>query len=46
MRLWRAHGGDQHGPNVETVTMPLHKFFGFVRAAIAAALNGERSGQQ
>lgn len=30
MGLWRAHGGDQHGPNIETVTMPLSKFCGFI----------------
>lgn len=30
MDLWRRHGGDVHGPRVETVTMPLLKFWGFV----------------
>lgn len=32
MKLWRAHGGGQHGPNTETVTMPLANFAGFIFA--------------
>lgn len=28
--LWKKHGGDQHGPNVETVTMPLEHFHHFM----------------
>lgn len=35
-RLWIEHGGDHHGPRVETVTMPMSKLMGFV-AAIRAA---------
>jgi hypothetical protein len=26
---WKASGGDHHGPNVETVTMPLAKYVAF-----------------
>lgn len=36
MRLWRAHGGSQHGPRVETVTMPLDQFHDFVAAILKA----------
>lgn len=32
MALWRAHGGSQHSADVETVTMPLVRFGGFLRA--------------
>lgn len=32
MDLWRTHGGGQHGPMVETVTMPLDNFIGFTAA--------------
>lgn len=43
MRLWRKHGGSQHGPRVETVTMPLNQFHDFVADLINAALPVERS---
>lgn len=43
MNLWREHGGDQHGPNVETVTMPLANFHGFCAALLAASKVRENS---
>ena len=36
-KLWAEHGGETHGPRVETVTMPEHLFWGFVDALITAA---------
>lgn len=36
MRLWREHGGSQHGPRVETVTMPLDRFHTFISAMLSA----------
>ena len=38
-RLWKEHGGRQHGPHVETLTMPEEKFDGFIQAAITAYLS-------
>ena len=35
-KLWAEHGGETHGPRVETVTMPEHLFWGFVEAITAA----------
>ena len=35
-RLWTEHGGRQHGPRTETLTMPLDNFGGFVDALMAA----------
>lgn len=32
MRLWKDHGGNHHGPNVETVTMPMNAFWSFLEA--------------
>jgi hypothetical protein len=29
-QLWAKHGGRQHGPNVETVTMPLENLGAFL----------------
>lgn len=50
--LWRKHGGDFHGPNVETGTMPESKLLPFLRSIVdySAALESfaksiaERSG--
>lgn len=30
LKAWREHGGEIHGPNVETVTMPEEKFYIFL----------------
>lgn len=40
--LWRAHGGSQHGPRVETMTMPEASFYEFVAAVEAAVRADER----
>lgn len=32
MKLWREHSGDQFGPHVEHVSMPLTNFFNFITA--------------
>ena len=29
-KLWRKHGGDQHGPRVETMTIPEDGFYSFI----------------
>lgn len=29
-KLWRKHGGDQHGPRVETMTIPEDRFYDFI----------------
>lgn len=34
--LWKQMGGSQHGPRVETVTMPYEKFFEFCAALESA----------
>lgn len=28
--LWKKHGGEQHGPITETMTIPAHKFYAFM----------------
>ena len=33
-KIWQAHGGRQHGPRVETWTIPESKMLGFVRALL------------
>lgn len=40
-RLWREHGGDHHGPRVETVTMPMSRLMGFVSDLGASAASPE-----
>ena len=37
-KLWRKHGGDQHGPRVETMTIPESNFEAFIRDAVATAI--------
>ncbi len=41
--LWKMHGGDWHGPRVETVTMPMYLLTGFLEAAaqVRAGQDGE-----
>jgi hypothetical protein len=36
--LWRKHGGDQHGPRIETMTIPESNFNAFLKDAFIAAL--------
>lgn len=36
--LWTKHGGERHGPRVETVTMPLSRFLSFVEDVRRLAL--------
>lgn len=40
--LWRLHGGDWHGPRVETWTVPEDNFCAFMDAAVEAAVLAER----
>ena len=35
--IWRAHGGDFHGPNVETGTMPEENLLPFLRGVFSGA---------
>lgn len=35
-RLWKEHGGGQHGPHTETLTMPLANFGKFVEALLSS----------
>lgn len=42
IRLWREHGGRQHGPHTETLTMPLANFRAFVDALATAILTQEK----
>ena len=34
-KLWHKHGGDQHGPRVETMTIPEVNFNAFITEVIA-----------
>ena len=36
--LWRKHGGDQHGPRVETLTIPEANFMAFMTEAITRSV--------
>lgn len=42
--LWAKHGGKQHGPNVETVTMPLENLMGFVEDIRRLAITSDEGG--
>lgn len=37
VKLWRKHGGGQHGPRVETMTIPLDRFHDFVAEVLSVA---------
>lgn len=36
--LWRKHGGSQHGPHVETKTIPADRFYEFLQDAMSIPL--------
>jgi hypothetical protein len=37
-RLWREHGGCQHGPRTETMTIPRSSFFEFCEALVVTQI--------
>jgi hypothetical protein len=40
-RLWIAHGGSNHGPHIECVSMPMASFQAFIQAVLSDGPTGQ-----